>query len=706
MDKETPWILKMLSERKISAQSAARILRALEILQQIESGSQVEGLAEEDEAKTPESSERRETEIWADVEKTAENMRMAEPPFHPEELYTTTIQEADEPPDWSEVEDLAHVMREAESEFRYEYDIPSVQVEQEENLSYIWMELAEIDEDMREAETLFICEFIRETELELIAAEESFIEEEIPEEEHIEEEERLGAADDDYSQQLTQQIEAIQETIPSEEETLIETGLEENTEPSIAGGIVAEDEAETVTEEDLSQKEYVEISDHIEPKFGKELALSDMEWTDIGDKLLQDDGSYILPEISDETVIIFEKSAGNIKIQGWDQQQMMIEGEKKSFSVLEGGRNLKVVSEGDIDLYLPPVIEKIYVSNESGLVDIENHTCDISVESETDDISISKAGGSVNVVSVAGNVILEGFNGKAWLESRSGNITVINASEFGMDAPENIISLLKTDAEVNTITNDQPVELSVKTVSGKITLENIEGDIAVKSEGGNVDIRACRSQRVRINSNGGDLNLRDVADNIDIRVENGKMTVEDFFGKVEIKAKNTDVFISKSGDSQIHIESDEGDINIEDCYADVNIKSGTGNVYVSGGNLSFGGMGKVDINLENGNAYLDRRTFEDIRIAVGDGNVELRMEKLNSGGTGRISIYRGDIDLKVSPNFQCELTAHAPRKKVHIDLPIKILEKDKELLKGMLNGGDGATIELIAPNGEIQVQGV
>jgi hypothetical protein len=47
--------------------------------------------------------------------------------------------------------------------------------------------------------------------------------------------------------------------------------------------------------------------------------------------------------------------------------------------------------------------------------------------------------------------------------------------------------------------------------------------------------------------------------------------------------------------------------------------------------------------------------------------------------------------------------AHAPRKKVYMELPVEVVEKDKNLLRGTLNDG-GAKLELIAPNGEIRLQ--
>ena len=114
-------------------------------------------------------------------------------------------------------------------------------------------------------------------------------------------------------------------------------------------------------------------------------------------------------------------------------------------------------------------------------------------------------------------------------------------------------------------------------------------------------------------------------------------------------------------------------------------------------------MGKVDLRMKSGEAFLSRRTFEDVKIVIENGKAELNMEKLNSGGSGQISVYRGDITLRMSPEFPCDIAAHAPKKNVNIDLPIEFTEKNKKHVKGKLNGG-GSNIELIAPDGVINLQ--
>jgi DUF4097 and DUF4098 domain-containing protein YvlB len=265
------------------------------------------------------------------------------------------------------------------------------------------------------------------------------------------------------------------------------------------------------------------------------------------------------------------------------------------------------------------------------------------VDSDTGDISIREAHGDIKATSSEGNISLEGYRGNGSQEP--------TPEDAGKDAG-----------------------IHIETWSGDVALANVNGDTKIKSISGN-------------------LTLKRMTGNMDLKSEDGNIGVEDFSGKVKVKAKDAGIFLKNSGDAELHIESDGGDINIEDCYADVYIDSGRGDVYVSGGKLSFDAMGKVDLKMRSGNAYIHRRSFEDINVAVAEGSIELN-------GAGKLSVHKGDITVGVPPSFGCELIVQGSRKKMTIELPVEIIEKDKNRIHGMLNGG-GARLEMLAPDGQI-----
>jgi hypothetical protein len=224
----------------------------------------------------------------------------------------------------------------------------------------------------------------------------------------------------------------------------------------------------------------------------------------------------------------------------------------------------------------------------------------------------------------------------------------------------------------------------------------------VKASDGNITLERCKGQSISVESDGGEIVLRNVIGGIDLRNENGRIAVESFSGTVNVKSKDTEILLRNSDDAEIHIESDGSDVNIEDCCADVHIDSGKGNVVISGYNLSTGSMGEVELRMKTGDVHLHGRTFEDILIVIEEeGNAEVDMEKLSAGGSGQISVHKGNVTVGVLPDFGCQLTAHGSRKNMHIELPVEIVEKDKNRLCGTLNGG-GSRMEVIAPNGEIR----
>jgi len=346
--------------------------------------------------------------------------------------------------------------------------------------------------------------------------------------------------------------------------------------------------------------------------------------------LLGDDGVSIIEDIQDGTQLILEK-AGSITIQGWSNPYIKVEGETKgkldSSTVLKTVKNLKIWSESDTILYLPPAVAEINIANGSGSIDIREYPNDIIINSDTGEINISEASGSIKIDSFEGGITLENCRGKISLESNSGHITL---SDVGDD-------------------------IDVKTNSGDITLER------------------CSGQSINVKSSGGYIVLKDTADGMSLNHD----TVN------------------------IRIESDGGNINIENCQANIYIDSGKGDISISGGNLPIGGMGKVELKMKAGDARLHQQSFQDIHIVIEEGNVELAMEKLPPSDMGQISVHKGNVNIGVLPDFGCELTALGSREKMHIELPLEIIEKDKNRLRGILNGG-GGKMEVIAHDGDIK----
>lgn len=629
MDEETLWVLKMLSARQISARSADRILRALELLRK----------SEESEAAGAEPSI---ADISATPPVAVEQKAVVEQPVAKAPAQAPVIPTAGE----------------AESVAAQEPKKISEAVSEASAVESVERVIAEIEEKQEAAETFEM-----------------------------------------KKKQMLQEYPS--EIIPDvKEEGKPEVGEEEKEREAQAPEVAKEVE-EVPKEVPPLAKEIGRIETKIEPAVPEEAHAPDGMTS-----LLGDDGIGIIEGIPDGAEMMLEKSSGDVTIQSWDQSYIRAEGKGNLSTVLQTEKSLKIRSEDNIALYIPSAIGKISITSVSGSIDIEKYSNDIAIDNNIGDISIREASGNIRANSVSGSIMLEDYRGRVSLESKSGDITVKRTASIQIGSVYGTSNLEKSFQALEKLEASDPRSGILKNKADTEAVAgdaDIGGDISVKSSGGNITMEWCTSQSIYVDSTGGSMRLRDVADNMNLKCENSDVTVENFSGKIRVGGKDTDISLRNSGDAEIYIESDGGDISIKDCYADVYVDSGTGNVQISGGSLAFGGMGKVDLKMKTGDAYLHRRTFEEILIAVENGNVDLNMEKLSSGGSGRISVDSGNITVRVLPSFRCEMIAHAPVEKIRMELPIKVIEESRNQLRGTLNGG-GSKIELIAPDGEIRLQ--
>ncbi len=675
MDEETLWILRKLAAKEIPARSAERILRALDLLREAEKAADSPITQEQQAARTsaPATTE------------TPEAMEQVAPI---EEESSAELRSAS-PSDWDSTpsEDAETVYAEVAEEAVEEEQDAEAETEQE-------VDVAEKESDIAQVDTPPV------EEIESMEHEDSERDEALSESEQMkddaDEEQAIISYDVEYPVIQGSRTALDAENVEAAQSS--EVAIAEEELPVVQEGEMAGEpepqEIDSLTSEELEAAAEVtseEAQEYEEP------TSSDIDWEEAADEvpLLDDSGVGIVEEVPDDAQMILE-NVGDVRIQCWDQAYIRAEGEAGSFVILRAGKKMKIQGENGIILYIPPTIAEISVVKGSGSIDIEKYPNEVFIDRDSGDIDVREASGVVRARSTQANITMEDCRGEFYINSGSGNITVMRTSgelNRHTEAPE---------AEAEDI--PAVAELNVEAGSGSVTLTDISSNMDVRTGGGNVTIERSGGRRISVESSGGDMTLKEVINsNLNLTNESGTILLEGFSGEVRIKAKDTGISLRKSGDAQIHVESDGGDIKVEDCYADVHVNSGMGNVYLSGGDLSFGGMGKVELEMKSGDAYLHRRTFEDIRIVIEEGSAEVNMEKLDSGGSGQISVYKGNITARVLPSFGCELIAHGSRKKMSIELPVEIIEKDENRLRGTLNGG-GSKMQLIAPNGEINFQ--
>jgi len=621
MDEVTIWVLKMLSERRLSAQMASRILQALELLNKTEEAERNGQLAAVS-LETPGSSEQQ------------------------NENQNTIIEET---PEIIESQDIIEIPK---------AQIPHIESKEDDGNNI---------NERNELDTLDK-EIIKSTNILVEQSKDSKGLIELPKSEKSSED-IMNEAGQENQPKTIEVFEVLKKTaIPNDNALLVID------EPVIA----------------LEKGADQEIQIFPKTKYDKNSLIN----------------------VVDNTDIIFKKDSGNITIKNWDGDSVKFDGNKELLDIYQEGNHIKININGHekFIFYVPSEVKGIKILSTLGPVNVEEYNYDMSINNDLGDIYVDSNKGELRAKTISGNMAIENCRGIISLSSESGSIVVSgvsskkseNLDETG-DSGKNLNDMLEYIPQPGQNKPENFAEVNIQNNTGDIALDNILGNINVKSNGEIIRLKRCRCQDIFIESKDGSINLKDVANSINLKCENGIIITEDFFGKIKINGKDTDISLMKSGDAQIYIESDNGNIEIKDCYADAYINSGTGDVNISGGSLSFAAMGRVDLKMKKGNAYLSRRTFEDIKVSVENGNANVSMEKLNSGGSGNINVYKGNITLQVSPDFKSDFTAQAPRKRIHLDLPIEIQDKDKNSLKGTLNSG-GAKISLVAPEGDIFLQ--
>ncbi|MBD3185065.1 DUF4097 family beta strand repeat protein [Candidatus Poribacteria bacterium] len=398
----------------------------------------------------------------------------------------------------------------------------------------------------------------------------------------------------------------------------------------------------------------------------------------------------IIRDLRDGTHLLIEQKSGNIVIQGWEKDYIYAksEGGVNSLAIKRKENQLKFSGYNDILLYIPDSIAKVTLFSGTGIVDIDSCPGEVAVYSSSGNVEIRKSNEIVKATTSKGNIFIEDCSNSLFLRSKTGDIfTKLQEEDYiYQDIKQNKSDILLADIQTDT---------------GDVSLMGLNIPIKAKSGTGNIQVAKCRNTEMDIQA-GNNITLTDVGDDISVKAHEGNIEIEEFSGKLRIESHKSEICLRKTGDAEINIQSDSGDIFIQDCYADLNIKSREGNVSVSGKNLSFGGMGKIRLDIVSGNINLSRRTFEDIKINLENGDVKLDMEKLLTDAEARINVIKGNVTVKMSPDASCQVSTHALPESTKVELPIKIMETDRENISGVMNGGK-STINLNAPNGEIRL---
>ena len=294
-------------------------------------------------------------------------------------------------------------------------------------------------------------------------------------------------------------------------------------------------------------------------------------------------------------------------------------------------------------------------------------------------------------------------------------------------------------------TVDVPVQynVSLNTGGGKITVEDISGEVEVDTSGGRIDIGIVTGGDVKADTSGGSIEIRGATGDVEADTSGGNITIGDVVGEV----------IADTSGGRIKIGDVQGDIEADTSGGNIEVGESTGRVHLdtSGGSIRAGwAMGSISVKTSGGNIHLagsDTRVKADtsggnieidaangpVEADTSGGNIRVRnataaVQANTSGGRIEVDITTttgsvngnidldtagGDIILRIPSDFQASIHAmlDVSRRsrgdyRIYTDFPLTIQEDNGDIIgRGDINGG-GDSVSLETNNSDIYIESV
>ena len=294
-------------------------------------------------------------------------------------------------------------------------------------------------------------------------------------------------------------------------------------------------------------------------------------------------------------------------------------------------------------------------------------------------------------------------------------------------------------------TVDVPTQynLQLNTGGGRITVDDISGEVEADTSGGNIEIGFVSGGDVHVDTSGGNIEVGGATGDVEADTSGGNITIGDVTGNV----------VADTSGGRIRIGNVQGDIEADTSGGNIEIGESTGRVILdtsggsiraawamgaisadtSGGNIRLAGSdtsvkadtsgGNIEIDASNGPVEADTSGGNiSVRNAIGPVNADTsggRIEVVITTTSGRVGgdidldTAGGDITLRVPSNFQASITANLEVSRrargdyrIYTDFPLTIQERDDEIIgRGDINGG-GDRVSLRTNNSDIYIESV
>lgn len=199
--------------------------------------------------------------------------------------------------------------------------------------------------------------------------------------------------------------------------------------------------------------------------------------------------------VTQKTSILINVIPGNLRVAGWDRQEIMAKTDGDTLEVLSESDPITISCDEDLILYLP-------------------RETSITVESVNGDASLQALHGSINLGKVAGDVALKDTN-SITIETVAGDISLVGvgAIKAGTISGDAILYRVRGDCAIESIGGD----VSARDVSGSLSME-AGSDIYIRNIKGSITVNAGSDIAAYVNPTADQVYTFSAGDDITLRL--------------------------------------------------------------------------------------------------------------------------------------------------------------------------------------------
>lgn len=272
------------------------------------------------------------------------------------------------------------------------------------------------------------------------------------------------------------------------------------------------------------------------------------------------------------------------------------------------------------NLILKSINSDIDINGLSGSLDLDGDYSDIvlkgitkntSINSKSGKQIISDLGGDLTINSAYSTMQIEKVNGFVNIRNQGGTITVKDVDGVKVDAAYATIS-------IKSVTGKSGKDIFIKGMGGKVSLENITGNLNVESAYSSLELHGIKGD-VKISGTSAAVSGEKITGNLNIQTAYPKIVINDLSSKT--------IFIkNRSNQVELKLITVPVDIDIENDYGNVNIE------------MPGGYSGEVTLTAEYGNIFsnlpieinkLVNSTTTSGKVGSGNGKIKIKTKSAN-----------------------------------------------------------------------------